>query len=138
MDGLPARSSTSRGLLGLGAATAATLVLQLPGARPAAARQADVLRVSINVNPSTLDPVTGRSGGDHQFLFPVYDTLIQWEPATLEPRPGLASSREYRDELTLVLELRPGLKFHDGTPLDADAVVSLSGCRRSMKRSPGR
>ncbi|MGV2981494.1 ABC transporter substrate-binding protein [Camelimonas sp. ID_303_24] len=111
-----------RGLLGLGAATAATLAFQLPGARPAAAQQADALRVSINVNPSTLDPVTGRSGGDHQFLFPIYDTLVQWEPATLEPKPGLASSWEYRDELTLALQLRPGLKFHDGTPLDAEAV----------------
>lgn len=122
-DGRAAGPELSRrGLLGLGAATAATLAFQLPGADPVLAQEAGILRVSVNVNPSTLDPATGRSGGDHQFLFPVYDTLIQWEPKTLEPKPGLASSWEYRDDLTLALELRPGLTFHDGSPLDAEAV----------------
>lgn len=106
------------------AAAAAAFALTFRNIDPAQAQGSKdgVLRAAINVNPSTLDPATGRSGGDHQFLFPLYDTLIQWEPKTLEPRPGLAKSWSYPDDNTLVLELRPGLTFHDGTPLDAEAV----------------
>lgn len=111
-----------RGFLGAGALAAGAMALGLRGGDPAYAQTPEVLRVSINVNPSTLDPATGRSGGDHQFLFPVYDTLIQWDPKTLEPKPGLAVSWAYPDDMNLVLELRPGIKFRDGSPLDAEAV----------------
>ncbi|TXL74425.1 peptide ABC transporter [Vineibacter terrae] len=125
------RQAMSYGLSGAGLA-----MLGLPGiAAPAAAQQAGVLRVSANVNPSTLDPATGRSGGDHQFLYPLYDTLVAWEPTTLEPRPGLAQSWTYKDASTVVLELRPGLTFHDGTPLDAEAVKFNLDRNRSDPKS---
>ena len=52
----------------------------------------------------------------------MFDTLIDFDPATLNPRPGLAESWEYRDATTLVLNLRKDVLFHDGTPLDAEAV----------------
>jgi ABC-type transport system substrate-binding protein len=81
-----------------------------------------ILRVSAPYNPSTLDPATGGSGNDHVFLYTLYDTLVEWEYATLEPRPGLATSWSYPDPKTLVLELRPGVVFHDATPCDAEAV----------------
>jgi peptide/nickel transport system permease protein/peptide/nickel transport system substrate-binding protein len=111
-----------RRLIGAGLAGAGLVVFDLPGRGRAQAQQGSALRVSANVNPSTLDPVTGRSGGDHQFLYPLYDTLVQWDPKTLAARPGLAQSWTYKDDTTLVLELRPGVTFHDGTPLDAEAV----------------
>jgi len=116
-----------------GLAGAGLLLSGLPG--PTAAQQTGVLRVSANVNPSTLDPATGRSGGDHQFLYPLYDTLVGWDPATLEPKPGLAQSWTYKDDTTLVLELRPGLTFHDGTKLDAEAVKFNLDRNRSDARS---
>lgn len=112
-----------RRLLGAGLTGMGGLLLDLPLMQPAQAQgHGDVLRVSITANPSTLDPATGRSGRDHQYLYPIYDTLVQWEPRTLEPRPGLAQSWTYKDDTTLLLELRPGLVFHDGTPLNAEAV----------------
>ena len=85
---------------------AAGALAMAPGLRGAHAQGGTVLRVAANTNPSTLDPVTGRSGGDHQFLDPLYDTLIRWKPETLEPIPGLAKSWSYPDDTTLVLELR--------------------------------
>src|SRR5690606_22095009 len=36
--------------------------------------------------------------------------------------PRLAESWEQTDETTYVLQLRQGVKFHDGTPFDAEAV----------------
>jgi peptide/nickel transport system permease protein/peptide/nickel transport system substrate-binding protein len=85
-------------------------------------RRGGVLRVSAPTNPSTLDPMTGSAGSDHIYLYTLYDTLVEWEPATLEPRPGLAESWAWPDPTTLVLNLRQGVVFHDGTPLDAEAV----------------
>jgi peptide/nickel transport system permease protein/peptide/nickel transport system substrate-binding protein len=81
-----------------------------------------VLRVSAAANPSSLDPLTGRSGADHVFLFPMFDRLIDWDPATLQARPGLAESWAFSDPTTLVLNLRQGVRFHDGTACDAAAV----------------
>lgn len=80
------------------------------------------LRVAANVNPSSLDPATGGSGSDHSFLYCFYDTLVEWDFESLAARPGLAESFDFVDPQTLVLKLKPGVKFHDGTPLDAAAV----------------
>ena len=111
-----------RRLLGAGITGAGAMLLDFPFFSQAHAQGNDVLRVAITANPSTLDPATGRSGRDHQYLYPLYDTLVQWDPKTLEAKPGLAQSWTYKDDTTLVMELRPGLTFHDGTPLNAEAV----------------
>ena len=52
----------------------------------------------------------------------MYDTLAEWDFETLKPRPGLAESWSFTDPNTFVLNIRPGVTFHDGTPLDAEAV----------------
>lgn len=85
--------------------------------------QGGVLRYATVSEPTTLDPHTGTSGGDHVSLYPVYDTLLDADPKTLAPEPGLAKSWKFVDDRTLELELVQGVKFHDGTPFDADAVV---------------
>lgn len=80
------------------------------------------LRIAAPANPTTMDPSTGRHGNDHVFLFPVFDTLIELDMQTLLPREGIASSWSTPDPTTFVLEIRPGVVFHDGTPCDAEAV----------------
>mgnify|MGYP003334063839 CR=1 FL=1 len=60
---------------------------------------------------------------DHPFLYPIYDTLVTWDYATLEPRPGLALDWSYPSPDKFVMNLRPGVLFHDGTPCDAEAVA---------------
>lgn len=87
-----------------------------------APKKGGVLKVSANANPSSLDPATGGAGSDHTMLFPMYDTLTEWDFETLKPKPGLAESWSFTDPTTLVLRLRSGVTFHDGTPLDAEAV----------------
>ena len=90
--------------------------------RAAGPQRGGVLKVSQYANPSSLDPTTGRSGGDHPMLWPIFDTLVDFDFATLDPKPGLAESWEYRDPTTLVLDIRKDVLFHDGTACDAQAV----------------
>ena len=85
-------------------------------------KRGGTLRISAPANPSSLDPATGGAGSDHAFLFTIYDTLTEWDFETLKPKPGLAESWKFSDPTTLVLNIRPGITFHDGTPLDAEAV----------------
>jgi peptide/nickel transport system substrate-binding protein len=87
-----------------------------------AAKRGGTLHISASANPSSLDPATGGAGSDHAFLFTMFDTLTEWDFATLKPKPGLAESWSFADPTTFVLNIRPGVAFHDGTPLDAEAV----------------
>jgi len=81
------------------------------------------LRVAHPFPPTSLDPLTGGSGADHQVLYPLFDRLVHTTFDTLEFTPGLATSWEFTDDTTLVFELREGVMFHDGTPFNADAVA---------------
>lgn len=80
------------------------------------------LRVAYPQDVSSLDPVRGNAGTDHAILWTMYDTLINWDPTTLEPIPGLAEEWDQSDPSVLALTLREGVVFHDGTPFNAEAV----------------
>ena len=87
-----------------------------------APRKGGTLRVSIPYNPASVDPMTGRNLPDFNVLYAVFDALIDFEPATLELRPGLAKAWKFTDPKTLVLDLVEGVTFHDGAPFNAEAV----------------
>lgn len=106
-------------LLSGGAALAGAM--GLPAFAQDAAKAGGVLKVVALSNPSSLDPATGGSGYDHSFLWTIYDTLTEWDYDTLLPRPGLAEW-SFSDPRTMVLDIAPDVVFHDGTPLDAEAV----------------
>src|SRR5215212_3413489 len=73
-----------------------------------------------------LDPAVAGSNGYGDIL-PLVDNitegLTRFKPGTVEIEPALAESWEVSaDGLTYVFTIRPGVTFHDGTPLDAKAV----------------
>ncbi|KAF0805250.1 family 5 extracellular solute-binding protein [Alcanivorax xiamenensis] len=111
-----------RAFLGMLSGALAAGTLMSPSWSWAQAGGQATLTVSAPANPSSLDPATGGSGSDHALLFPMYDTLVNWDPTTLSATPGLAQKWSFPDPKTLVLELRPGVTFHDGTPFNAEAV----------------
>ncbi len=41
----------------------------------------------------------------------------------LQPQPLLAEKYEFKDDTTLLVSIREGIKFHDGSPLTSDDVV---------------
>lgn len=96
----------------------------LPGAAwsQATPRKGGVLRVVMPANLSTTDPMAGNAGYDHPMLYAMFDTLIEWDYDALTAKPGLAKAWKFTDPKTLVLDLESGVKFHDGTPMDAAAV----------------
>lgn len=66
------------------------------------------------------DPINS-TGYGFPLILPMYDTLIKYN-SELEPEPGLAEAWDFPDDKTIVLTLRDGVTFHDGTPFNAEAV----------------
>jgi peptide/nickel transport system substrate-binding protein len=72
--------------------------------------------------PTSWDPVTSTAGWDVHVLGLVYASITTLDPAG-DVKPGLASSWKYgADGKSVTFTLRPGLKFTDGTALNAAAV----------------
>jgi ABC-type transport system substrate-binding protein len=122
-----------RDILALMGAAAATGALGLP-ALAQEAKKGGVLKVAAPANPSSLDPATGGAGSDHSILWTMYDTLVTWDYETLKPKPGMAKWA-FPDPKTMVLDITAGIKFHDGTPLDAEAVKFNMDRNRTDQRS---
>lgn len=80
------------------------------------------LTLAESVTATPWDLAKASMGPESQYYQPVYDTLIRLNTKG-EPTPNLATSWSYdKAQTTLTLKLRKGVKFTDGTPLDADAV----------------
>jgi peptide/nickel transport system substrate-binding protein len=116
---LPAvrRPRTSRTVLAL--ALAAALAASLAAALPADAR---TLRWAGRGDPQTMDPYSQNENLTNNINWHIYDTLVTRD-RNLKIVPGLASSWEQTGPTTWRFKLRPGIKFHDGTPFTADDVV---------------
>lgn len=80
------------------------------------------LRIGIAEDPDVLDPTTNRTAAGRQPLTALCDKLYDVS-TTLELVPQLALGHEIAaDGLSVVLRLRPNVRFHDGEPFDAEAV----------------
>jgi peptide/nickel transport system substrate-binding protein len=73
---------------------------------------------------TTLDP-SAACWGEYFVLGNVYETLTRYNPPGVEPfvAPGLATDWTVADEgHTWAFHLQEGVKFHDGSDLNAEAV----------------
>ena len=83
-----------------------------------------------------LDPALEDDGESLKVCDSIYDNLVQYKDETTEVEPGLAKSWDVSDdELKWAFHLRSGVKFHDGTNFNADAVVFSLG-RQFFKDHP--
>jgi len=78
--------------------------------------------VGLNAELTTLDPVKSSALVDRQVMLNTYDTLVKVD-AQNNVQPDLATSWKNTSPTQLVFTLRTDVKFHDGTPFNADAVV---------------
>lgn len=113
------RRSVLKGAVVLGGALLVPAQVRAQEGQP---KMGGILRVTMPYNPAALDPMTGRNLPDFNTLYAVYDALIDFDPNTLDLKPGLAKTFEFTDATTLVMTLEQDIEFHDGTPFDAEAV----------------
>lgn len=80
------------------------------------------LKVGVTLEPGTLDTATPLSGGDTVYLATMYNPLVAIDHFLPNPALSLAQKWEVVDPTTINFTLRQGVKFHDGTDFDAEAV----------------
>ncbi len=74
-------------------------------------------------DPVLLDGALVSDGESLRVITQIFETLVALKPGTTEPEPGLAESWSANDDGTVwTFKIREGVKFHDGTDLDAEAV----------------
>lgn len=73
---------------------------------------------------TSLDPITTTEGEAFKVTVNVFETLLNYGEQDTTVQEGLATKWEVSDDnLTYTLTLREGVKFHDGTDFNAEAVV---------------
>lgn len=87
--------------------------------------------VGITQEPAVFDPHTVVAAGDEEIIYNIYEGLLKFDhQGTLNP--CLATDYEISDDASVyTFTIREGVKFHDGSDLDANDVVY------SLKRAAG-
>ena len=108
----------------LGAGAAALAIGGLIGGRAAAQAAQKILRVVPQAEPQVFDPHQSQANVTSVHAAMVYDTLFSWD-ADMVPRPQMVETWTKSDDgLLYTFTLRPGLMFHDGTPVTTRDVIA--------------
>ena len=111
---------TRRGVLALGGSA---LAMAATGVPAGAQTPEGVLIVGQIAEPKSLDPATVTAVNDFRILVNVYEGLTRYKSGTLEVEPALATDWQVSEDGTeYTFTLREGVKFHDGSPFNAEAV----------------
>jgi peptide/nickel transport system substrate-binding protein len=80
--------------------------------------------IALDSEPTTLDPQVRDDGGERAVSRNIYETLMKRTPDG-ELEPGLAAEApKLVNAKTWEVKLKPNIKFSDGEPMNADAVVA--------------
>lgn len=93
------------------------------GATVFAADASDTLIFAQASDPRSLDPALADDGESTKINTNIYEGLVKYADDSTEIVPCLAESWEVSDDgLSYTFHLRQGVKFHDGTDFNAEAV----------------
>jgi len=109
------------GFIILSLVIAVSLALLAPPAL--AGKKDDTLYVAFEKELENVDRYFNTAREGIVFARHVYDNLLWRDPQTMEYKGLLAKSWTWVDDLTLDLEIREGVTFHNGAKLTADDVV---------------
>jgi peptide/nickel transport system substrate-binding protein len=107
-------------------------------ARPAAAdKNGGTIVVGLTRGePDALDPTTARTFSGREVFTTFCEKLYDLNSkAQIVPQLAAALPKISSDKLTVTIKLRHGIKFNDGTPFNADAVVTTLHRDQTMKGS---
>jgi peptide/nickel transport system substrate-binding protein len=107
-------------------AASALGVIAAAGAQDSSGEK-EILRMGWAQDPGTLNPFVGLDEEDYSIWALNWDLLVNFDPKTLTPAPGIAKDWDVSsDKKTITYHLFPGLKWSDGKPLtSADVKWSL-------------
>ncbi|MFL5818910.1 MAG: ABC transporter substrate-binding protein [Conexibacter sp.] len=104
------------------AQTSESALQGLSATTPAATKDVDKVTWALYRGTSTVDPIYAFDYPDNSVLSVMCDSLLRQQPDG-DLTPAVASSVEYTDPKTLVITLRDGVKFWDGTPVTPEDVA---------------
>jgi ABC-type transport system substrate-binding protein len=131
-------SSSSGGDGGDGAASTTTLDLNQVNEAPNPPQLGGTLRVGLNAETDGWNPTSNQWAGSAYIVAnAIFDRLMALDPEG-NPKPYLALAVEPNADFTeWVIRLRPAVEFHDGTPVDAEAVkLNLDKHKASVLTAP--
>ncbi len=123
---VPSRRLAIRWSLALCLGLACALTVAQPAAQAQAQSPSGVIHFVPQSEVTIFDPVTNVAAVTQQHAYLIYDNLFG-QDANGEPKPQMVDSYSLDSSGTVyTMTLRPGLKFHDGSPVRAvDAVASI-------------
>ena len=102
---------------------AAAEALEEFGEIPADVDTEQIITYAQGADPRGLDPALIDDGESSKPICQMYEGLLKYGDSNTEVEPCLAESWEVsEDGLTYTFKLRQGVKFHDGTDFNAEAV----------------
>jgi peptide/nickel transport system substrate-binding protein len=97
----------------------AALLASLVLVHPAAAQE---LKIAVGAEPTSIDPLFHNLNPNLALARHIFDHLAEQDEKQ-HLIPGLALSWRPLDDTTWEFKLRPGVKFHDGSPLTPDDII---------------
>lgn len=117
-----------RGLIGgtaglAGAAGLGALSSRSADAALQEATKGGTLVSMVVAEPTSMDIASGTGQHNYAVMSNVFENLLQYDPVKFDAVPCLAESYDVsEDGMVYTFHLRPNVVFHDGTPMNAEAV----------------
>lgn len=100
------------------------------------AATAQTLTIGIGSAPTSLDPHFHNLGPNNALGMHIFDKLVERD-SRARPQPALAESWRAVSETVWEFRLRPGVTWHDGSPLTAEDVLASFRRIPNVPNSPG-